>query len=236
MPEEVKKVEEQQPAAPQAPAQAQPPAEPKGLEAMVKEKPELLKELYAKSPELFKDLAEQKKEPEQKKVEPAVEDQPEEISLKLPEGMNPEEESLKAFKKIMGDKKMTSGQKAQAVVDMQARIMAEAQKASAAARAAEEKALKDAFGADYEAGMELAKKGLVYAEKESPGLVKKLEESGLGKDPAIIRHFHALGKSTSEARTPRPPQSVPGAQDEEEALRKRFYNSPGMFPQRNPQQ
>lgn len=212
-------------------------SEKKGLESWT---PEQLKGLYTKSPELFEKAGiVQPKEPVKPKGgesgQPKVEDLAEEIKLTLPEGVPVDEASLKKLTAIMGNKKLSSTQKAQSIIDLQAEQFKALVKETQDRDAKYETTLKGDpdFGKDYEANMEYAKQGLSGFDKDG-AVQKRLVEIGAHKDPVLTRYFRNVGKANSEVKTPRSP-TAPTKEAEmlEDQHRQRYPNSPQMFPQKS---
>lgn len=261
MAEEIKKVE----VPPQAPAQGAPdqklsekppePPKPTGLDAVT---PEDLKALYKRSPQMFADAEiVPKKEPpkeEPKKEDPKPPEQSaapvyggREIKLAKDVPVNAAViEKYLAHAKTVG----LSPEQVQAEIDFQSERYREAVAAAPkqktpqevqaeqdAANVAVLKADKNFGGTEeaFKANMEIARRAaLKYGDAE---LMERLKTS----DPVLVRHFLKLGKADAEDVTINGPNrtGVEGEQAEkgrQDALRKRFKNTPQMFPDSPPEQ
>lgn len=160
---------------------------------------------------------------------------PEEISLKLPEGVKANEKMLEGFKALAKEHGYSAKQ-AQAAADFYFGVQQqEAKNAEAALKAyvakceSDLKADAEFGGANYEANMEVAKQALVKF--GSPDLAKELVGFGLGSHPGLMKFLLKIGNATREDRTVSSTRIAPATKTEDESLRLRYDKTPQMFPQ-----
>jgi hypothetical protein len=125
-------------------------------------------------------------------------DQPIDVELKLPEGIELDQASLDNFKALVNDKALTPAQRAQKVVDLAVKREAdrlEMHTQRVAAWADEVKADKDLGGDKLEETLSVARKAIDLG---TPELKEFLNTSGLGNHPAVVRWAYAVGKALSE--------------------------------------
>ncbi len=141
---------------------------------------------------------------------PAGEAKPEEVvyEFKAPEGIELDQARVEKFTALARELKLPAD-KAQAIVDMGAELIAaqaEAQRAQAEAWAEQVKADKELGGDKLEANLATAAK--VYSllpANEAEAFKGYLNQTGLGNHPSMVRLLVAVGKSLSEDKF------VPGA-------------------------
>lgn len=159
-------------------------------------------------------------------VPPAPQPVPEEISVTFPQGTEVDPEVLKEFKTIMGNPKLSGSQRAQQVVDLQLRQAQTANKkyqdSVAAWRRSNEEALKKdpEFGANFEANKAIAQRPL--AKYGDPDLARELAVMGLENHPRLTKFLHKIGAAMGEDKTPTKPPAPGSAEDENEALYRRY--------------
>jgi hypothetical protein len=227
----------------------QEPSKPSGLEGKTVDE---LKELYKKSPQMFEEagIVQKKEEPKETPKEepkpppekpqsaaPVVMDGTE---IKLPEDVPVEKEVVAGY--IAHAKEIgLSPKQVQAEIDFQAKQYREAVKRQAQqktpeqiqqeADAANVAKLKTEFGAQYDENMETARRAAMkYAD---PELLERLKTS----DPVLVRHLLKLGKADAEDTTRGAPNRTGSEEENEEAkqqsyLKRRYPNSPTMFPEK----
>lgn len=156
---------------------------------------------------------------------------PAEVVVKFPEGAVVDPEVLKEFKTVMGDTKLSPSQRAQAVVDMQARMAQQAEKKyaedTAAIRRKFEETLKadPEFGKDFEANKVIAQRPLV-AFKGGLDFAKDLAARGLENLPSAVKFLHGIGKAMGEDITPHKAPVPPGQISDEDTNLRQRYNHP----------
>lgn len=132
--------------------------------------------------------------------------QPAELEIKLPEGLDAKSEDATATVKAVRELAKISGldaKQTQAVADAYFKAT-EAQRQSAAAMTAENKAWQDQVRADKEIGGAKLEQSLSVARgvltKYPAGaeVAQLLEKSGLGNHPAFVKLFFQIGSSLSE--------------------------------------
>lgn len=160
----------------------------------------------------------------------ATETKPAELELKVPEGIAVDEAGLGAFKALAKESGLDSA-KAQKFLD----LFAGAEQARAAKVDADLAGWNEALKTDKEFGgekLELTKKlvGKAMAKYGSADLRERLNATGLGSHPDIVRAFRALGEKLSEdSVSGTSGGSGPTTRSKEEMLRERYPNSPELF-------
>lgn len=156
---------------------------------------------------------------------------PAEVVVKFPEGAVVDPEVLKEFKSVMGDAKLSPSQRAQAVVDMQARMAQAAEKKyledAAASRRKYEETLKadPEFGKDFEANKAIAQRPLT-AFKGGLDFAKDMAARGLENLPSAVKFLREVGKAMGEDVTPHKTPVPPGQISDEDTNLRQRYNHP----------
>lgn len=192
----------------------------------------------AKPAEQAAKSAEQSKEeaPKGGGEKPAQEGQvakPVEISIEVPKGVPVNEEHVKAYSKLAGEIGLTADQ-ARKVADFQFGLLKQAADDGAATtKKYEEHCIKalqqdpDFGGKNYEKNVEIAKLALVRF--GSQALFDELVRLGLGSHPGIIKMMHSVGNAIKEDGASPRGGPVPVVETPQQAERRRYPNSPGMF-------
>lgn len=137
-----------------------------------------------------------------------------EIELKLPAGAKYDDAALKDFKAVFSNEKLTPAQRAQAVIDLDQKYAAQAQKAFQTQVEQQRTKDIDALKADKEFGGSRFDKTVADAKsaaKQFGGeeFSKLAEAAGLDVHPAFVKTFARIRAALSEDTTS---QRVPGSQ------------------------
>jgi hypothetical protein len=129
----------------------------------------------------------------------APEAAPESYDFKTPEGTSLDDVVMSGFKDVAKELNLTQAS-AQKLIDKVAPLMAQRQEEQIGAIrdewADQVRADKEIGGDKLPEALSIAKKGLAaYGDAEIRDL---LEATGLGSHPAVIKHFHRLGKLVKE--------------------------------------
>lgn len=122
------------------------------------------------------------------------------FELKMPEGLEIDQEALAEFEAIAKDKTLKPAELAQKVLDLAAKReqnRIEAHKGRVAQWADEVRGDKDIGGDKLTETLSVAKKAIDLG---PPELKELLNVSGLGNHPAVVKWAYAVGKALSEDR------------------------------------
>jgi len=124
-------------------------------------------------------------------------------SIKLPEGFTVDEEISNNFLEVMNDAKLTPGERAQKLIDLQAGLMAKAAEANYKAWSDMQTQWQDEVRADPEIGGEKLAPALGEISKlvdtyGSPELRQALDLTGAGNNPHVIKFLHKIAKDLGE--------------------------------------
>jgi hypothetical protein len=152
----------------------------------------------------------------EKVEEPAPEFVPLTIEdIVLPEGFTPDEELIPEFLKVVNDQELTAKDRANALVDLQAKLMTKASEASSAAWDKTQKEWQDAVKADPVIGGEkftqsIAQVNKLLTEYGNDKVNEAFALTGAGNNPEIIRFLHTIaGKLTEGGYTQGQPAGSP---------------------------
>lgn len=143
------------------------------------------------------------------------------FELKLPDGLEVDQQALDAFDAIAKDKTLSPAERAQKVLDLAAKReqdRIEAHKTRVAEWADQVRNDKDIGGDKLTETLATAKKAVDLG---GPELRELLNVSGLGNHPTVVKFMHTVGKALSEDRFERgrPAAGVAGNSDEARAQR-----------------
>ena len=155
------------------------------------------------------------------------------FEVKLPEGFEPDVETLKTFKTTAIEAGIKPEQ-AQKFLELHATVLRAVEKKSVERMEAQEKAWVESVKADKEIGGADFKKNLATAGRAvrlfgGDPLRKLLDETGLGNHPELVRAFFRAGKAIAEDTVA---GSIGGGGPKVDPLQEMYPNSPQMFERR----
>lgn len=166
---------------------------------------------------------------------PTAQPQPGELEIKLPEGMQVNEEYMGGLKAVLKQHGLNSKQ-AQALVDHHFAALKKSQESAAKeweqTKAGWTQELKNDAqfgGKNFDANLDTANKLMRMAEQKVPGFAKLLADTGLGQHPIMVKALHMLGAAIADDKLD-VGEATGGTDNSEEAhLRQMYPNSPGLF-------
>ena len=124
-------------------------------------------------------------------------------NVKLPEGFEAHSETLTSFLDIMNDNKLEPGARAQALVDLQAKVLTQASEANSAAWDTLQTQWQDEVKADPDVGgaklqQSLASVGKLVDQFGSPELRQVFDTTGAGNNVHVVKFLSKIASQLTE--------------------------------------